>query len=313
MRYENGFPNLTTDSVDLVLNAETSSHPKRLANHGVKDEVGSINRRGGRSITFPFRFVAFIVMSLLAIRLMIFKTFPAWMMKAQMAGMGVFVAFTGLHSGNGIDLIRDHPAVLDDLDEELLEDSELKTANQKQSEPDIHNNLATRARELENTCKYMAKSSLLQLRACQKVRHQLTLQKRNRKETNLDNELATNFSNENLENLIFQKKLVRLLLERHFALAASFQLLVHKARKKFRGASLEINFYNKRRDKELPQQLRREQLDCKDLRSATWWAFRPRKKIFSPHPPNSLQTPSRPLGPPPTHPPGDPPPSWEFQ
>ena len=42
----------------------------------------------------------------------------------------------------------------------------------------------------------------------------------------------------------------------------------------------------------------------------TWWAFRPRKKIFNPHPPNSLQTPSRPLAPP--HPPGRPPPLLRF-
>ena len=112
----------------------------------------------------------------------------------------------------------------------------------------------------------------MQLRACQKVRHQLTLRNRDRKTTNLDNELATNFANENLENLIFKKKLVRLLLERHFALAASFQLLA-KAWKKFRGASLEISFYNKRRDKELPQQLRREQLDHKTFWSASFKAL----------------------------------------
>ena len=30
------------DSVDLVVNAETSFHPKRPANNGVKGEVGSI-------------------------------------------------------------------------------------------------------------------------------------------------------------------------------------------------------------------------------------------------------------------------------
>ena len=44
--------------------------------------------------------VIFIVMSSLAIRLMIFKIFPAWMMKAQMAGVGMFLAFIGLQSGN---------------------------------------------------------------------------------------------------------------------------------------------------------------------------------------------------------------------
>ena len=43
LRYENVFPNLTTGSVDLVVKAKTSSHPKRPANNGVKGEVGSIN------------------------------------------------------------------------------------------------------------------------------------------------------------------------------------------------------------------------------------------------------------------------------
>ena len=57
----------------------------------------------------------FIVMSLLDIRRMIFKIFPAWMMKATMAGIGMFLAFIGLQAGNGIDIIRDHPAVLVDL------------------------------------------------------------------------------------------------------------------------------------------------------------------------------------------------------
>ena len=174
LRYENVFPNLTTGSVDLVVQAETSSHPKRPANNGVKGEVGSINFRGGRSTTFLFKFVAtfimavwanlpfslwpgmgmnayfaytivgfkgqsnpvkkvmfavaiegviFIVMSSLDIRRMIFKIFPAWMMKATMAGIGMFVAFIGLQSGKGIDIIRDHPAVLVDLVEELPEDS----------------------------------------------------------------------------------------------------------------------------------------------------------------------------------------------
>ena len=166
LRYENVFPNLTTGSVDLVVKAETSSHPKRPANNGVKGEVGSIHFRGGRSTTFLFKFVAtfimavwanlpfslwpgmgmnayfahtivgfkgqsnpvkqvmfavaiegviFIVMSSLDIRRMIFKIFPAWMMKATMAGIGMFLAFIGLQSGKGIDIIRDHPAVLVDL------------------------------------------------------------------------------------------------------------------------------------------------------------------------------------------------------
>ena len=89
----------------------------------------------------------------------------------------------------------------------------------------------------------------------------------------MDNELATNFANENLANLIFKKKLVPLLLDRHFALAASFQLYGYKAWKEFREASLEINFYNKRRDKKFPQQLRREQLDHKTFWSASFKAL----------------------------------------
>ena len=42
LRYENAFPTLTTGSADLVVKAETSYHPKRPANNGVKGEVGSI-------------------------------------------------------------------------------------------------------------------------------------------------------------------------------------------------------------------------------------------------------------------------------
>ena len=323
LRYENVFPNITTDSVDLVLNAETSYHPKRPANNGEKGEIGSINLRGGSSITFLFKFVAtfimavwanlpfslwqgmgmnayfaytnidskdqshpvkkvmiavaiesviVIVMSWLAIRLMIFKIFSAWMLKAPMAGIGMFLAFLGLHSGNGIDLIRDHPAVLDDLVEDLGVIDNFMQKNFGEKELAEHYSLRKWLRELEKYCEYIGNISTSQLRVCQKVRHHLALQKRDRKTTNLDNELATNFANENLANLIFKKKLVRLLLERHFALAASFQLLAHKAWKKFRGASLEITFYNKRRDKELPQQLRREQLDHKAFWSASFKA-----------------------------------------
>ena len=40
-------------------------------------------------------------------------------MKATMAGIGMFLTFIGLQSGKGIDIIRDHPAVLVDLVEEL--------------------------------------------------------------------------------------------------------------------------------------------------------------------------------------------------
>ena len=66
LRYENVFPNLTTGSVDLVVKAETSSHPKRPANNGVKGEFGSINIRGGRSTTFLFKFVATFIMAVWA-------------------------------------------------------------------------------------------------------------------------------------------------------------------------------------------------------------------------------------------------------
>ena len=71
------------------------------------------------------------------------------------------------------------------------------------------------------------------------------------------------------------KKLVALLLEKHFALAASFQLNGNKAWKKFREASKEIIFNKTMRGKELPHQLRREQLDCKELRSASFRALCP--------------------------------------
>ena len=168
----------------------------------------------------------------------------------------------GLHSGKGIDIIRDHLAVFVDLNKVQCQ---LRSDNQREKELAEHYELQKWLRELENTCEYKAKIATLQLRACQKVRHHLALRKRDRTKTNLDNELATNFANDNLANLIFKKKLVALLLQRHFASAASFQLFGYKAWKKFREASLEISFYNKRRDKELPQQLRREQLDCKDL------------------------------------------------
>ncbi|CAE7477882.1 unnamed protein product [Symbiodinium natans] len=59
--------------------------------------------------------VIFIIMSALDIRRYVFKVFPTWMMKATMAGIGLFLAFIGLQAGNGIDIVRDHPAVLVDL------------------------------------------------------------------------------------------------------------------------------------------------------------------------------------------------------
>ena len=72
LRYENVFLNLITGSADLVV--------KVMFAVAIDD-------------------VIFIVMSSLAIRLMIFKIFPAWMMKAPMAGVGLFLTFIGLHSG----------------------------------------------------------------------------------------------------------------------------------------------------------------------------------------------------------------------
>ena len=59
--------------------------------------------------------VVFIVLSLLDVRRKIFKVFPVWLMKSSMAGIGLFLAFIGLQAGNGVDIIRDHPAVLVDF------------------------------------------------------------------------------------------------------------------------------------------------------------------------------------------------------
>ena len=77
----------------------------------------------------------------------------------------------------------------------------------------------------------------------------------------------------NFQSLILEK-LVALLPEKHFALAASTQLLGNEAWEKSREASEEISF-DKVRGKELPPELRRAQLDCKDLRSASFRALCP--------------------------------------
>ena len=62
------------------------------------------------------------------------------------------------------------------------------------------------------------------------------LEKHNENEKH--NELEKNNEIEkNFENMIFKKKLVPLLLDRHFALAASFQLFGYKAWKEFRETS----------------------------------------------------------------------------
>lgn len=59
--------------------------------------------------------VIFIFLSLIDARRWVLKMFPTWLMKATMAGIGCFLAFIGLQAGNGIDIIRDHPAILVDM------------------------------------------------------------------------------------------------------------------------------------------------------------------------------------------------------
>ena len=85
---------------------------------------------------------------------------------------------------------------------------------------------------------------------------------------------TTNEFHQSFENMIL-KKLVALLLEKHFASATSFQLNGNTAWKKYRETSKEIIFNKTMRDKKFPHQLRREQLDCKDLRSASFIALCP--------------------------------------
>ena len=55
-------------------------------------------------------------------------------------------------------------------------------------------NLHKWLRELEKYCEYIGNISTSQLRACQKVRHPLTLAHRNRTETNFDDELTAKFA-----------------------------------------------------------------------------------------------------------------------
>ena len=96
------------------------------------------------------------------------------------------------------------------------------------------------------------------------IQLQQNLSENEKNKKNEKKELETNNEfHQSVENMIL-KKLVALLLEKHFALAASFQLNGNKAWKKFREASKEIIFNKTTRGKELPHQLRREQLDCKD-------------------------------------------------
>ena len=75
------------------------------------------------------------------------------------------------------------------------------------------------------------------------------------------------------QKMIFQK-LVALMPEKHFVLAASSRLLGNEAWEEHREASKEISF-DRVGDKELPPELRRAQLDCKDLRSACFRALCP--------------------------------------
>ena len=87
--------------------------------------------------------------------------------------------------------------------------------------------------------------------------------------------LQTNkkFPEKNFQSLILEK-LVALMPEKHFALAASSRLLGNEAWEEHREASKEISF-DKVGDKELLQELRREELGCKDLRPAYFRALCP--------------------------------------
>ena len=94
----------------------------------------------------------------------------------------------------------------------------------------------------------------------------------------LENEKNKKLENKELDKKNFQsliyKKLVALLLEKHFASAASSQLLGYEAWGKYREASEDS--FDKVGDKELLQEeLRREELGCKDLWPAFFWALCP--------------------------------------
>ena len=73
----------------------------------------------------------------------------------------------------------------------------LRSKNEKEKELEEHNNFHKWLRELENACEYIGKFSPLQLRACHKVRHHLTLQNRDRTEKNFDNEHPMNNDSKN--------------------------------------------------------------------------------------------------------------------
>ena len=94
----------------------------------------------------------------------------------------------------------------------------------------------------------------------------------------LENEKNKKLENKELDKKNFQsliyKKLVALLLEKHFASAASSQLLGYEAWGRYREASEDS--FDKVGDKELLQEeLRRQELGCKDLWPAYLWALCP--------------------------------------
>ena len=107
----------------------------------------------------------------------------------------------------------------------------------------------------------------------EKVQLQQNLLENDSKKKLENRELEKKNFDKNFQSLIYEK-LVALLSKRHFALAASTQLLGNEAWKKFREAS-QISF-DKVGDKELLQdQLRRQELGYKDLWPAYLWALCP--------------------------------------
>ena len=90
-----------------------------------------------------------------------------------------------------------------------------------------------------------------------------------------DQELEEKNFDKSFQKMIFLKKLDALLLEWHFAKAASHQLVGIKAWEKYREASKEISFDKKKGDKELPHNFDGKSLTCKDLRSDSFRALCP--------------------------------------
>ena len=72
----------------------------------------------------------------------------------------MFLAFIGVHSGNGIDLIRDHPAVLDDLVEDLGVIDNFTQKNFGEKELVEIDNFQKWLRELANAANTKEKSQL---------------------------------------------------------------------------------------------------------------------------------------------------------